>query len=193
MNKISASKSCSPMTNDPKRRDVALVIDDSPETLRATGHHQARILMISASALEAHGMPMAQTYHDGYLMKPIDVARLLEQIGQVLKIEWQYASHENPDPVWTPGSGPLPSAQDVQELIDLGQIGHVKAIQAKLDQLGADYPEHGAFVSRMRTLVDDFDFEQYTTTLKMLHPQDTSGQDFREQDLGEQELQSDDQ
>jgi signal transduction histidine kinase/CheY-like chemotaxis protein len=143
------------------------------ETLRASGHHQARILMISASALEAHGMPLAQPYHDGYLMKPIDVSRLLEQIGQLLKIEWQYAAHESPDPVWTPGSGPLPSAQDVQELIELGQIGHVRAIQAKLDQLGSDYPEHAAFVSRIRSLVDDFDFNQYTATLKMLHPQES--------------------
>src|SRR5258708_35557845 len=43
------------------------------ETLRSTGHHQARILMVSASALEAHGAPLAQPFHDGYLMKPIDI------------------------------------------------------------------------------------------------------------------------
>src|SRR5207244_13042041 len=42
------------------------------ETLRSTGHHHARILMVSASALEAHGTPLAQPFHDGYLMKPID-------------------------------------------------------------------------------------------------------------------------
>src|SRR5439155_1532922 len=35
------------------------------ETLRASGHHQARILMVSASALEAHGAPLAQPFHDG--------------------------------------------------------------------------------------------------------------------------------
>ena len=60
------------------------------ETLRATGHHQARILMVSASALEAHGTPLAQPFHDGYLMKPIDIPRLLETIRQLLKIEWHY-------------------------------------------------------------------------------------------------------
>ena len=62
------------------------------ETLRANGHHQARILMVSASALEAHGAPLAQPFHDGYLMKPIDIPRLLETIRQLLKIEWQYES-----------------------------------------------------------------------------------------------------
>ena len=60
------------------------------ETLRSNGHHQARILMVSASALEAHGAPLAQPFHDGYLMKPIDIPRLLELIRQLLKIEWQY-------------------------------------------------------------------------------------------------------
>ena len=60
------------------------------ETLRASGHHQARILMVSASALEAHGAPLAQPFHDGYLMKPIDIPKLLETIRQLLKIEWQY-------------------------------------------------------------------------------------------------------
>ncbi len=65
------------------------------ETLRASGHHQARILMVSASALEAHGTPLAQPYHDGYLMKPIDIPRLLETIRQLLKLEWQYeAEHK---------------------------------------------------------------------------------------------------
>jgi CheY-like chemotaxis protein len=142
------------------------------EKLRAMGQHQARILMISASALEVHATPMAQTHHDGYLMKPIDVSRLLEQIGLLLNIDWQYASQDQPAPVWSPGSGPLPSSRDVQELIDLGQIGHIKAIQIKLDQLGRDYPEHQAFVARMSALTDDFAFDRFVATLKSLQAHD---------------------
>ncbi|MGP8123914.1 MAG: ATP-binding protein [Xanthobacteraceae bacterium] len=139
------------------------------EKLRDMGQHQARILMVSASALEVHAAPMAQTYHDGYMMKPIDVSRLLEQIGLLLKIDWQYASQDQPDPVWSPGNGPLLPARDVQELIDLGQIGHIKAIEARLDQLGRDYPEHQAFVARMRGLIGGFEFDQFLATLKSLH------------------------
>jgi len=148
------------------------------EALRAAGHHQARILMISASALEAHGRPLAQPYHDGYLMKPIDVARVLEQIGQLLKIEWQYTGDDRPAPVWTPGTGPLPSVQDVEELIELGELGHVTAIRSKLERLADDDPEHAAFVARMRGLVDAFDFHQYATVLKMLHPHDAQASDL---------------
>jgi len=136
------------------------------QTLRESGHHRARILMISASAIEAHGLPLAQTYHDGYMMKPIDVHRLLEHIGQLLRIQWQQTREGQPDVVLPPLGGARPSMNDVEELRDLAQIGHVKAIQRKLDRLDADHPELAAFVARMRTLVERFDFKQYLETLR---------------------------
>jgi CheY-like chemotaxis protein len=142
------------------------------ETLRSTGHHQARILMVSASALEAHGTPLAQPFHDGYLMKPIDIPRLLESIRQLLKIQWQYETDEIVVPHWQPGSGSRPPVKHVEELIGLGQMGYIRAIQVKLDEIGADYPEHADFVSQMRSLIDRFDLDQYMATLKSLHSYD---------------------
>ena len=139
------------------------------ETLRASGHHQARILMVSASALEAHGAPLAQTFHDGYLMKPIDIPRLLETIRQLLRIEWQYGSDEVSVPLWRPDSGSRPPVRHIEELIGLGQIGYVKGIQLKLDEIGSEHPEHADFVAQMRALVDRFDLDQYMATLKTLH------------------------
>jgi signal transduction histidine kinase/CheY-like chemotaxis protein len=142
------------------------------ETLRGTGHHQARILMVSASALEAHGRPLAQPFHDGYLMKPIDIPRLLETIRQLLKIEWTYATGEIIVPRWKPDKGTRPPLEAVEELIGLGQIGYIKGIQIKLDEIGSEHPEHADFVSQMRSLVDRFDLDQYMATLKTLHSYD---------------------
>jgi CheY-like chemotaxis protein len=142
------------------------------ETLRAEGHHQARILMVSASALEAHGTPLAQPYHDGYLMKPIDIPRLLETIRQLLKLDWKYDSDEIIVPRWQPETGSRPSVKHVEELIGLGQIGYIKAIQVKLDEIGSAHPEHADFVLQMRGLVDRFDLDQYMATLKTLHSYD---------------------
>ncbi|WP_339029698.1 ATP-binding protein [Bradyrhizobium symbiodeficiens] len=139
------------------------------EALRANGHHQARILMVSASAIEAHGAPLAQPFHDGYLMKPIDIPRLLEAIRQLLKIEWQYGSDEIPVSFWHPESGSRPPARHIEALIGLGQIGYVRGIQLKLDEIGNEHPEHADFVAQMRSLVDRFDLDQYMATLKMLH------------------------
>jgi signal transduction histidine kinase/purine-cytosine permease-like protein/ActR/RegA family two-component response regulator len=142
------------------------------ETLRSTGHHQARILMVSASALEAHGTPLAQPFHDGYLMKPIDIPRLLELIRQVLKLEWQYETDQIVVPHWKLDTGSRPPVKHVEELIGLGQMGYIRAIQVKLDEIGADHPEHADFVSQMRTLIDRFDLDQYMATLKTLHSYD---------------------
>jgi signal transduction histidine kinase/CheY-like chemotaxis protein/purine-cytosine permease-like protein len=142
------------------------------ETLRSSGHHQARILMVSASALEAHGTPLAQPFHDGYLMKPIDIPRLLELIRQVLKLEWQYETDQIVIPHWKLDTGSRPPVKHVKELIGLGQMGYIRAIQVKLDEIGADHPEHADFVSQMRTLIDRFDLDQYMATLKTLHSYD---------------------
>jgi signal transduction histidine kinase/CheY-like chemotaxis protein/purine-cytosine permease-like protein len=142
------------------------------ETLRSTGHHQARILMVSASALEAHGAPLAQPFHDGYLMKPIDIPRLLETIRQLLKIEWQYDAEEVPQRQWRPDSGSRPPVKYVEELIGLGQLGYIRAIQLKLDEIGHEHPEHADFVAQMRALIDRFDLDQYMANLKTLHSYD---------------------
>ncbi len=142
------------------------------ETLRSNGHHQARILMISASALEAHGTPLAQPFHDGYLMKPIDIPRLLEQIRQLLKIEWQYGAGHVPRPQWRPETGTRPHVRDVEELIDLGQMGYIRAIQIKLDEMAAEQPEYADFVAHMRSLIDRFDLDQFMATLKTLYSYD---------------------
>src|SRR6202000_603759 len=96
------------------------------ETLRADGHHQARILMVSASALEAHGTPLAQPFHDGYLMKPIDIPRLLELIRQLLKIDWQYDDEQVTAVKWQPGSGLQTPANQFQEIISPGPLWHIR-------------------------------------------------------------------
>jgi CheY-like chemotaxis protein len=142
------------------------------ETLRSTGHHQARILMVSASALEAHGTPLAQPFHDGYLMKPIDIPKLLESIRQLLKIEWQYETDQIATVHWRPDTGSRPPVKDIEELIELGQMGYIRAIQVKLDEIGTNYPEHIDFVSQMRSLIDRFDLDHYMATLKTLYSYD---------------------
>jgi CheY-like chemotaxis protein len=142
------------------------------EALRTGGHHHARILMVSASALEVHGAPLAQPFHNGYLMKPIDVPRLLELIGQMLKIDWQYEPNSTPAAKWDANINPGPPVHYVNELINLGQIGYITAIHSKLDQIDKNHPEHAAFVSQMRLLIEHFDLGQYMATLKTVQRHD---------------------
>ena len=138
------------------------------ESLRDSGHHKARILMVSASALEAHGAPLAQPFHDGYLMKPIDIPRLIELIGQVLRLDWRYERDEHAVS-WKPETGKRPPVRHVEELMALGQMGYIRGIQVKLDEITSELPEHADFAMQMRTLVERFDLDQYMATLKTLH------------------------
>ena len=143
------------------------------ETLRASGHHQARILMVSASALEAHGAPLAQPFHDGYLMKPIDIPQAAgDRSGNCSRSNGSTRPIRSPLPHWKPETGSRPPVKHVEELIGLGQLGYIRAIQVKLDEIGNDYPEHADFVSQMRSLIDRFDLDQYMATLKTLHSYD---------------------
>ena len=90
-------------------------------------------------------------------------------IRQLLKIEWQYETDPIAAPHWKPDTGSRPPVEDVEELIDLGQMGYIRAIQVKLDAIGNDHPEHADFVTQMRTLIDRFDLDEYMATLKTLH------------------------
>jgi hypothetical protein len=93
-------------------------------------------------------------------------------VRQLLKIEWQYADEQAAPAKWEPGRGPQPPSDRVDELLALGQLGYIRAIQVKLDEIGADHPEHSDFVSEMRTLVDRFDLDRYMATLKTLQSHD---------------------
>jgi len=54
----------------------------------------------------------------------------------------------------------------------LGQLGYIRAIQLKLDEIGHEHPEHADFVAQMRALIDRFDLDQYMANLKTLHSYD---------------------
>ena len=61
---------------------------------------------------------------------------------------------------------PLPPGGDIDELIRLGEIGHVRKIMEKLDEIERGRPDCGDFVIRMRTIMNAFDLKRYATALE---------------------------
>ncbi len=135
------------------------------ERLRADGHRQARILMISASALEAHRTPLAQPFHDGYVIKPIDLGRVLTMVGQLLGLQWTYKSDDGLQPAPMPPLDVVRAIPGIDELVAFGRMGHIKGLQRKLDELQNAHPEHRMIVSYLRELVDDFDLSRFMVSL----------------------------
>jgi signal transduction histidine kinase/CheY-like chemotaxis protein len=137
------------------------------QRLRRQPGKRAAIIMLSANAIDPHHMLDAERLYDDSLMKPIDLRQLLKKIHSLVDIEWLYETEPAsapPAPASTPSK--LPSSRDIDELIRLGEIGHVRRILEKLNEIESGSPEFSEFTARMRAMVDAFDFPRYASALQ---------------------------
>jgi CheY-like chemotaxis protein/anti-sigma regulatory factor (Ser/Thr protein kinase) len=140
------------------------------QLLRRAGHHDAPIIMVSANAQEIAVEP--DSPHNEYVIKPVDIPQLLAKIGSVLRIEWLYGpgipgNDLSPGPVTR-----VPPQRYLDELQALGRIGYIRGIRRKLDEIEGEEPDHGEFVTQMRTMVDNFDVDRYMAALRALSEAD---------------------
>src|SRR5580658_1030127 len=142
--------------------------------VRNAGDGATKIIVISANANAGEIDRSSQGLFDVFMIKPIDVQNLLDRVAQLFKITWRYQPLEAVPP--TPARRSFSSAEMPQEhlgdLRQLGRIGHVRGILAKLDEVAAEDPGCGAFVAHMRALVRDFDFVRYMAALDPLDSAD---------------------
>jgi signal transduction histidine kinase/CheY-like chemotaxis protein/purine-cytosine permease-like protein len=137
------------------------------ERLRALpGLDQLRVVIVSANAHE-FSPGGAGCAHDAFLIKPIDVERTLECLATQLGLHWIRESAPPPAAGGEPGAFELPghSRHHVDDLYQLGLIGHVRGIQAKLRDMEND-PGNRPFAHRMRALVANFDLKGYMHVLE---------------------------
>jgi hypothetical protein len=127
--------------------------------------------MLSANASENHNTLSPDRVHDDYLMKPIDIRQLLDKIHVLLNVEWTYDMPEDapdaPPGAALPAAG-IPAAEHIADLMKLGEIGHVRGIQAKLFEIEDRFPEHQLFVTQMRGIINSFDLRRYMEVLGAL-------------------------
>jgi CheY-like chemotaxis protein len=157
------------------RPDLAMVDMNMPgltgwqvcEKLRAMpGLEKLRIVIVSANAHEfSPGGP--NSLHDAFLIKPVDMQRMLECLATQLHLEWVYEAAPAHSAPRASESELLPehSHHHVADLYQLGLIGHVRGIQAKLREMETD-PSNKPFATRMRQLVANFDLKRYMNVLE---------------------------
>jgi len=156
--------------------DLFLLDVNMPETngwelaqrLRATDQADRPIVMVSANAYESQRSAGGQSHHDDFIVKPVDFWQLLEKVRQHLQIEWLYD-----EPIAQPAPAPLPPeasapAQTLEALWGLGQMGHVRGIHRKLDELERGDPGNRALAAHLRTLVKEFQLNRYMKVLERL-------------------------
>jgi signal transduction histidine kinase len=145
--------------------DIAMPEIDGWEVaqwFRGRSGERIAIVMLSANPVDPNHMLDAGRLYDDCLMKPVDLRQLLQKIHALLNIEWIY------EPEAPPPSAEVPLAppdRDIAELINLGEIGHIRRILERLNEIEAGAPEFAPFVARMRTIVDAFDLRRYTAEL----------------------------
>ena len=62
----------------------------------------------------------------------------------------------------------LPPANHLQDLLKLGEIGYVRGIRAKLDEIDQQCPQALAFTTALRSMVRGFALDEYMDTLRRL-------------------------
>jgi hypothetical protein len=89
---------------------------------------------------------------------------LLDKIGAQLGLDWIYdeAQGGRPETAWVLRS---PGVEHLRDLANLGQIGHVRGIEAKLTELAVD-PDNEPLVAALRGHMKNFDFDSYAELLE---------------------------
>ena len=144
---------------------------DIVKQLRDTGDEmrRPRIAMVSANAHEYTPGGDGGPLHDAFLVKPIDIELLLETVGSLLQLEWLYepalALVTQTNPLEQP---PTQCLHHVRALYELGRIGHVRGIEAKLREIEAEHPANGPFAAHLRGFISNFDLKRYMTVLESM-------------------------
>jgi signal transduction histidine kinase/DNA-binding NarL/FixJ family response regulator len=141
---------------------------EAAAALRAAGHG-GPIAMMSANVHEISPVRGDDAPHDAIFAKPFDLRDVRDRVAKLLHLEWT----ESPAPalrapVTDAGDARQPAPEHVGELLRLGRIGHIRAIEAKLAQMEDDASAPPAFVARMRGLVAGYDLRRYLSVLQEL-------------------------
>lgn len=143
---------------------------DVARALRADPANDAlRVLIVSANAHEF--LPGSdKALHDGFLMKPVDMTLLLAALQTQLYLEWDYGTEAAVAEGQVEMGAELlaRAARHLEELWQLGQIGHVRGIQARLREFESAEPAAAALVRSLRAMVERFDMKGYMSTIRGL-------------------------
>ncbi|KFC66402.1 Two-component hybrid sensor and regulator [Devosia sp. LC5] len=128
------------------------------------GGQGAPIIMLSANIGDGLGQPTTDTGHSDSMAKPLNYGQLLDKLGAHLGISWVEDQVAVDVPVTPAADIVSPGADVVGELLALGEIGHVRGIDARLSAL-ADDPRHGPLVAALRQQIETYDFDGYAAIL----------------------------
>ncbi len=142
--------------------DLAMPGIDGWETLRRIRREALgppALAIVSANAFDKGLENDVGIGAPDFITKPVRVDELLDWLGRALALEWSASAPAAPEP---PPEGPLalPPEPQLRALQELVNLGYVRGIVRRLDQIQAESPESAAFVARMRALARGFRLDE---------------------------------
>jgi CheY-like chemotaxis protein len=128
-------------------------------TLRQRHGPALRIVMLSGETADAGVAQSGGARGDVFVTKPFDFDQLLGVISAELGLEWPRSAA--PAGTGAPLPAPVVAAAEphLAEIVRLVRIGHVRAIEARIDALAALGPDTAALAERLRGQLDAFDLK----------------------------------
>jgi CheY-like chemotaxis protein len=142
------------------------------QQLRAITPARPAIVMLSANQEEKRNDTDAPRIYDAYLMKPLVIQQLLEILQILLAIEWTEEPSEPGLAAPLQALLKLPGHNHIDDLLRLGEIGHVRGIHAKLQEIENQEPEHHDFAEQIREIIRTFDLKRYMHALEAIRVHD---------------------
>jgi len=99
-----------------------------------------------------------------FVLKPVRRDELLDWLGARLDLDWIEAEPQAPVP--PPGPRVAPSADELDALQSLVDLGYLRGLHARLDTLEQADPAQAGFVQRLRALARGCELDTLSTVLK---------------------------
>ncbi|WP_233235345.1 ATP-binding protein [Bordetella sp. LUAb4] len=126
------------------------------------------VIIVSANAYSLDPKEAVEAGLTDWMMKPVNLDDLLSKIGLHLKLEWVLQALP-PDPQ-APNEASLRlvalEREDAESLLELGAMGYIKGIFARLDEIRARAPHTAPLIDHLALLAKDFRLTEYNTLLK---------------------------
>jgi len=140
--------------------DLAMPVMDGWEAsriLRRDMGSDVPILIVSANAYDKVLENPAGIAPEDFVVKPVNVAELLERIGARLGLDW--VMHAEPAPSSDRPVLRFPPAAQLEALREQLSLGYVRGITRQLDAIAALDPQYAPFATTLRGYAARFDLE----------------------------------
>ncbi len=141
---------------------VMPVMDGREATRRLRRLSESRdvpIIVVSASATVADQQDSLADGANAFLPKPVDLDRLLDEIGTLLQLSWLAAPEAALPTAADPAAATAlvaPPAEEIDVLYRLAKLGNMQRIRVRADHLEALDEAYRPFAQRLRQLADRF-------------------------------------